>query len=94
MATPADVAEFRRTQTDVVTLALAELADWWQQLLGLLTGDVPVARMEAFTADLVAVYGDVAALNAADWYDELRGQADARGRFRARMAASNHNYIK
>ncbi|MCG5460840.1 hypothetical protein MED01_004266 [Micromonospora sp. MED01] len=86
MATPADVAAFRATQTDVVTLALAELADWWEQLLALLTGDVPVAEIEAFTADLVAVYGDTAALNAVDWYDELRDQAAVRGRYRARMA--------
>ncbi|MEU7843942.1 hypothetical protein AB0B39_23615 [Micromonospora sp. NPDC049114] len=86
MASPADVAAFRTSQTDVVTLALAELSAWWEQLLALLTGDVPVAELESFTADLVAVYGDAAALNAADWYDELRGQADVQGRFRARMA--------
>ncbi|MEU5668958.1 hypothetical protein ABZ749_01045 [Micromonospora sp. NPDC047753] len=86
MATPADVAGFRATQTDLVTLALAELAEWWEQLLTLLTGDVPVAQVEAFTADLVAVYGDAAALAAVDWYDELRDQADVRGRFRAQMA--------
>lgn len=86
MATKADVEAFRATQQDVVTLALAELADWWEQLLALLTGDVPVAQVEAFTADLVAAYGDTAALAAADWYDDLRDQADVRGRFRARMA--------
>ncbi|MCX5119223.1 hypothetical protein OG992_18720 [Micromonospora sp. NBC_00362] len=86
MATPADVAAFRTTQTDLVTLALAELADWWEQLLALLTGDVPVAQIETFTADLVAVYGDSAALAAVDWYDELREQADVPGRFRASMA--------
>lgn len=86
MATPADVAAFRTAQTDVVTLALAELAQWWEQLLALLTGDVPVAEIETFTADLVAAYGDAAALAAVDWYDELRDQADVRGRFRAQMA--------
>ncbi|MFE9955843.1 hypothetical protein [Micromonospora sp. NPDC005299] len=86
MATAADVAAFRSSQTDVVTLALAELVSWWEQLLSLLTGDVPVAEMESFTADLVATYGDAAALAAADWYDELRLAADVPGRFRARMA--------
>ncbi|MGW3888898.1 VG15 protein [Micromonospora chokoriensis] len=86
MATPADVAAFRATQADLVTLALAELAEWWEQLLAALTGDVPVARIETFTSDLVAVFGDAAALAAVDWYDELRDQADVRGRFRARMA--------
>lgn len=86
MATPADVAAFRTAQTDVVTLALAELARWWEQLVAALTGDVPVAEIEAFTADLVAAYGDAAALAAADWYEELRAQADAPGRFRAVMA--------
>jgi hypothetical protein len=86
VATPTDVAQFRAVQADVVTLALAELARWWEQLLALLTGDVPVAQMQTFTAELVAAYGDTAALNAADWYDELRLQADVPGRFRASMA--------
>ena len=86
MATPSDVAEFRAAQTDVVALALADLARWWEQLIASLSGDAPVAEMETFTGELVAAYGDAAALAAADWYDELRLQADAPGRFRARMS--------
>lgn len=86
MATPADVASFRSTQRDLVALALAELVAWWEQFIASLTGDVPVVEMEAFTAELVATYGDAAALAAVDWYDELREAAAVPGRFRARMA--------
>jgi hypothetical protein len=70
----------------VVALALADLVAWWQELIASLTGDVPVVEMESFVADLVATYGDAAALSAADWYDELRAAAEVPGRFRARMA--------
>ena len=86
MATPADVAAFRSTQRDLVAVVLAELVRWWRELIASLTGDVPVAEMESFTADLVATFGDAAALAAADWYDDLRLQADVPGRFRAVMA--------
>lgn len=85
MATPADVATFRAAQQDVVTLATADLNRWWSQVSGW-SPDALVVAMEAFTADLVAAYGDVAALIAADWYDDLRERADAPGRFRAPMA--------
>lgn len=91
MATPADVAEFRTSQQDVVALALADLAAWWEQLIALLAGGEAapvVAEMQTFTADLVVTYGDASALLAADWYDGLREQAAAPGRFRARMADS------
>lgn len=85
MATRADVAAYRQTQTDLVTLALADLTTWWGQAAGLLV-DALVAALVPFTADLTATYGDVAALAAADWYDELREQAGAPGRYRSRMA--------
>lgn len=86
MATPADVAAFRSGQRDLVALALADLARWWQEFVGSLTGDVPVAEMETFVADLVVTYGDAAALDAVDWYDDLREAAGVPGRFRAHMA--------
>lgn len=40
----------------------------------------------AFTPRLVSVYGEAAATVAADWYDDVRGKADVRSGFRARMA--------
>jgi hypothetical protein len=89
VATPAEVAEFRAAQTDVVALALAALVAWWEQLIARLTGGdaAPVAaEMQTFTVELVATYGDAVSLAAADWYDGLREQAAAPGRFRARMA--------
>src|SRR5690606_23927823 len=84
--TAADVAAIRATQRDLVTLALAELAQWWQEFTASLTGDVPVSQIETVTAELVERYGDAAAVAAADWYDELREAAGAPGRFRAVMA--------
>lgn len=86
MATATDVAEYRSTQRDLVALALDELVRWWEEFIASLTGDVPVTEIEAFTANLVGLYGDAAALGAVDWYDELRAGAGAPGRFRARMA--------
>lgn len=85
MATPADVATFRAAQQDVVTLATADLNRWWTKVSTWSPNALTVA-LESFVADLVATYGDAAALAAADWYDELRVQAEAPGRFRALMA--------
>lgn len=85
VATPADVAAFRAAQTDVVALALADLLQWWRQSAPAST-DALVAALEAFLPDLVAAHGDAAALAAADWFDDLRLQADVPGRFRAAMA--------
>ncbi|MEV1331133.1 hypothetical protein AB0J20_16325 [Micromonospora costi] len=69
-----------------MSLALDELVRWWQQFVASLTGDVPMVEMESFVADLVATYGDAAALDAVDWYDDLRDVAGVPGRFRAQMA--------
>jgi hypothetical protein len=86
VATPADVTAYRQTQTDLVALALAALARWWEQV-AMWSPDALVVGLEAFLPDLVAAYGDAASLAAADWYDELRAQAAPPGRaFRAVMA--------
>jgi hypothetical protein len=86
VATPAEVAAYRRSQQDVVALARRELSDWWAGL------DVSDARavaaaLEAFLLQLVGAYGDVAMTVAADFYDQQREQAPARGSYRAALAA-------
>ncbi|AYF29301.1 hypothetical protein CSH63_17885 [Micromonospora tulbaghiae] len=88
MATPAEVAQFRTVQRDLVTLALAALARWWAglDLRSAAEARSAVPAMVAFTGGLTRMYGESAALAAADWYEELRSQAGVRGRFRARMA--------
>ncbi|MEU1761681.1 hypothetical protein [Micromonospora sp. NPDC005652] len=85
MATPADVAAFRTSQSDLVALALADLLEWWQQS-SRASVDALTAALTAFLPELVAVHGETAALAAADWFDDLRLQADPPGRFRAVMA--------
>ncbi|WP_213452882.1 VG15 protein [Rhizomonospora bruguierae] len=86
MATAADVAAHRAAQQDIVTLATADLNRWWLQVSGWAPDALTVA-MEQYVADLVVAYGDMASVIAADWYDELRAEAQAPGRFRASMAA-------
>lgn len=85
MATPTEAAAYRDAQRDVVALAHAELAAWWK---GLDVSDprAAVAALEAFTPELVAAYGDMAATVAADWYDQLREQAKVSGAYRAGLA--------
>lgn len=85
MATPAEVATYRSSQQDVVTLARRALTDWWASLD---TADprAAAAQLQQFLPELVASYGDVAATVAADWYDELRDQVQVRSRYRAALA--------
>ncbi|MEV0267713.1 hypothetical protein AB0H43_02975 [Hamadaea sp. NPDC050747] len=84
MATPSEVAAYRQSQASVVALAHAELVDWWAALgTGVL--EVIEAALKTFLPDLVATYGDIAATVAADWYADLREQADAPGLYRATL---------
>ncbi|MEV4670980.1 hypothetical protein AB0K34_04935 [Actinomadura sp. NPDC049382] len=85
MPTAAEVAAYAAQQDDVVALAHADLVRWWAEL-DTSDGRTAAAALEAFMADLVAAYGSVAASLAADFYDDLREQADAPRRFRAHVA--------
>ncbi len=71
---------YRADITHLTTLAEDDLATLWQQV-----SDAVVARelLMDVLPELVAVYGAAAATLAADWYDELREEAEAAGRFRA-----------
>src|SRR5690606_30297364 len=85
VATAADVAAYAAAQDDVVALAHAELVRWWADL-DVSDGRAAAGALEAFLAELVAAYGSVAAALAADFYDQLRDEAGAPGRFRADLA--------
>lgn len=83
MVTAAQVAEFSSSNRTVVDLALTDLKRLWRSLN--LSGDPTRVRdaVLEFLPDLVTVYGDVAAVIAADFYDDTR---DAPGGYRAGVA--------
>ena len=70
----------RRGVASLATLASGDLSALWRQVSS------PVEAREALRdvlPALVSTYGAAAATLAADWYDDLRDQAGARGRFTA-----------
>ena len=77
MATPEDL---RRGVRDLSTLASADLRQLWSEV-----GDAVQAReaLKDILPALVDTYGAAAATLAADWYDELRDEVRAAGRFTA-----------
>jgi hypothetical protein len=85
VATLADVAEHRRAVDDVASLALRDLVELWR---GVETASAPtIARaVQAELPTLIELYGEMAAVLGGDWYDELRDEAGAAGRFDARLA--------
>jgi hypothetical protein len=85
MATAAQVAEFRSNISDLVTLAINDLTQFWEAT----SSADPIVLRDAlleFYPDLVTVYGDTAALLGADFYDELRDVPSSAARFAAVLA--------
>lgn len=80
MATPSDVAAYRKQQAEVAELAHAELVGWWASL-GSTSLDALKKALETFLPELVRMFGDIAATVAADWYASLRDDAGASGAF-------------
>lgn len=70
----------RESVADLVTLANGDLAALWAQVSTL--DQARDALMDVLPA-LVDMYGAAAATVAADWYDDLRDEVGARGRFTA-----------
>lgn len=75
--------DLRRKVAALATLAERDLAGVWRQVT---TADLARDALMEVLPGLVATYGSAAAALAADWYDDLREQAAARGRFRANPA--------
>ncbi len=73
-------AQLRR---DVATLAREASRDLGRLWTGADTAAALEAALRDLLPDLVDAYGSAAATVTADWYDELREQAEVRRRFRA-----------
>ncbi|WP_439117445.1 hypothetical protein [Nocardioides abyssi] len=85
MATAAQVAEFRKAQSNVAVLAERELQRFYASLDpddGLGT----VRALELFLPELIQSYGEIGATVAADFYDELRDASGVSGSYRAVLA--------
>lgn len=82
------MAEFRAANQSLVLLAQRDLRDFWRSLN--LSADPAVIRRSttAFFPELIAAYGDAAALLGADFYDSLRNVPPSAARFRATLAAA------
>lgn len=86
MATRAQIAVIRDANAVIESQALGTLRDFWSTL----PLDRPEVARDAllrFVPVLTEQYGEVAAVAAADWFDELRASERVPGRFRAVMAA-------
>ena len=85
MATRADVEEFAQANRDIRALLLVALVQWWRSLT---FADPKAVAAEAVQTmpGLVGTYGELAASLAADFYDRLREQSGAPGRYLAEMA--------
>lgn len=86
MATAADVERLRQANQAVETLALRALREFWASL-DLNRPEAVRDALVEFLPALTGQYGEIAAVVAADWYDELREAADVRSRFSAVMAS-------
>lgn len=85
MASRADVEQYAQANRDIRTLTLRELEGFWRTL-DLSDPERAALAIEAYLPVLVAAYGEMAAAVAADYFDNLRAEAGAPGRFRALMA--------
>jgi len=82
-----DLDRFRATNARIVDLAGNQLDDFWASL-DLTKPEVCRNEIIAFLTDLIGSQGDVAAVVAADWYEDLREQAGVSGRFVPSLAAT------
>lgn len=85
MASRADVQAFQRSLRDVQILVEHELRRFWATI-DVSTPQAARVALDRFMPELVAAYGETAALLAANYFDELRDQAAAQGTFTAQMA--------
>ena len=81
------MSEYRQANQSLVLLAQRDLSDFWGSLN--LLGDPTRIRdlLLEFFPELLATYGDAAALLGADWYDMLRDVPPSAARFRAALAS-------
>lgn len=85
MATQAEVEQHRDAVQNIAVLAVADLVTVWPSL----PIDDPLALAASLGRVMSEIYGDYSIMTgtlAADFYDELRGAAQASGNFAARVA--------
>lgn len=80
-----DVERFRSANKGIAALAKRDLERFWG-MLDLSQPERARDALLAFVPVLTATYGEAAATIAADWYDDVRGTARLRSRFRAQLA--------
>jgi hypothetical protein len=85
LATRQQVEDHAKALNGLVVLARRDLAAWWATLDPADGVAVRIA-LEGFLPELVAAYGEQAALMSTEWYDELRELAPVTSRYRAQMA--------
>lgn len=87
MATAEQLSRYRTQTSALITLAHRDLTQFWRSLN--VAGNPLTVRdaLLAFFPELVQVYGDVAALLGADFYDELRNAPPSSARFNAALAS-------
>lgn len=79
----AQATELRQAVADLSTLASADLAALWASVS---TAEQAREALRDILPGLVDVYGSAAGTVAADWYDDLRDEVGAAGRFFAIVA--------
>lgn len=86
MPSRADVAEFYAAQNELAGRAVRDLTEFWATL-DVERPKVTKRQLVAVVPAITSVYGEAAAVLAADWYDDMRLTKRVPGRFRAVMAA-------
>jgi hypothetical protein len=86
VATRTDVRRLAEADRQIGRLATRDVRRLWSTLT---VADALEVRdaLETLLPGMVAVYGDLSATVAADWYDEVRASSGVGGRFRAEPAA-------
>lgn len=87
MPSPSELDEYKQAQVGLVALASDDLRTLWSGL-NVTDGVATKAALMEFMPALTSQYGAVAAMLAADWYDDLRSRENLQSRFAAIMAAT------
>jgi len=87
VATQAQADAQRRAINDLVALAMRDLLAFWRAL-DVAQPKAAAAALSRVMPELTAAYAGAAAGVAADWYDDLREEAGAPGRYRAVPASA------
>lgn len=81
-----EVERFRKANLGILSMVERDLNAFWSTL-DLSRPDMARDALLEYVPALTTLYGEPAALIAADWYDELRAAERIPGRYRATMAA-------